>query len=95
MRAAYNHVRDNMDLEGEDTTGMDDAAAVLEEARAAIKGSNPPPEPPVKPKEDARGSRAGACEQPVNPVSIEDIREKAAILRGVPEISPLRSKASP
>lgn len=88
MRAAYNHVRDNMDLEGEDTAGMDDAAAVLEEARAAIKGGNPPPEPPVKPKEDAAEAAQAPAEQPVNPVSIEDIREKAAILRGVPEDQP-------
>jgi N12 class adenine-specific DNA methylase len=36
MRAAYNHVRDNMDLAGEDISGMDDASAVMAEVRAAL-----------------------------------------------------------
>lgn len=36
MRAAYNHVRDNMDLAGDDVSGMDDAAAVMAEVRAAL-----------------------------------------------------------
>ena len=48
MRAAYNHVRDNMDLAGEDVSDMDDAKAVLAEVRnalaeadAAVKGNSP------------------------------------------------------
>ena len=36
MRAAYGHVRDNMDLNGEDISGMDDHAAVMAEVRRAI-----------------------------------------------------------
>lgn len=39
LRAAYNHVRDNLELEGEDVSGMDDARAVLEEARQAIQST--------------------------------------------------------
>ena len=42
LRAAYNHVRDNMELEGEDVSGMDDARAVLEEARKAIEAEKVP-----------------------------------------------------
>ena len=38
MRAAYNHVRDDMELAGENVSNMDDAAAVLDEARRAIEG---------------------------------------------------------
>ena len=37
LRAAYNHVRDNMELAGESIDGMDDAKAVLEESRRAIQ----------------------------------------------------------
>lgn len=37
MRAAYNHVRDNMDLDGQDVSDMDDGAAVMAEVRAALK----------------------------------------------------------
>ncbi|MDO5642859.1 MAG: hypothetical protein Q4G26_10820, partial [Paracoccus sp. (in: a-proteobacteria)] len=36
MRAAYNHYRDDLDLNGEDVSDMDDAAAVMAEVRAAI-----------------------------------------------------------
>ena len=36
MRAAYNHVRDDMDLAGKDVTEFDDATAVMAEVRAAI-----------------------------------------------------------
>ena len=36
MRAAYNHVRDDMDLDGQDVSDMDDGAAVMAEVRAAI-----------------------------------------------------------
>ncbi|MDB6179011.1 PLxRFG domain-containing protein [Paracoccus sp. Z330] len=36
MRAAYNHVRDDMDLNGEDVSDMDDGAAVMVEVRAAL-----------------------------------------------------------
>ena len=36
MRAAYNHVRDDMDLAGQDISDMDDAAAVMAEVRAAL-----------------------------------------------------------
>ncbi|MFI2769604.1 PLxRFG domain-containing protein [Sulfitobacter sp. M22386] len=37
MRAAYNHVRDDMDLAGQDVSDMDDAATVMAEVRAALK----------------------------------------------------------
>lgn len=36
MRAAYNHVRDTMDLDGKDVSDMDDAAAVMAEVRKAM-----------------------------------------------------------
>lgn len=36
MRAAYNHVRDDMDLAGQDISDMDDATAVMAEVRAAL-----------------------------------------------------------
>ncbi|GGE24354.1 Adenine-specific DNA methylase, N12 class [Gemmobacter megaterium] len=36
MRAAYNHVRDTMDLDGQDVSDMDDAKAVLDEVRRAM-----------------------------------------------------------
>jgi hypothetical protein len=36
MRAAYNQVRDTMDLAGDDVSGMDDAKAVLAEVRRAL-----------------------------------------------------------
>lgn len=42
MRAAYNHVRDDMDLRGDDVSDMDDAAAVMAEVRAALKGEDAP-----------------------------------------------------
>ena len=37
MRAAYNHVRDDMDLNGEDISAFDGAEAVMAEVRKAIK----------------------------------------------------------
>lgn len=36
MRAAYNHVRDDMDLNGEDITGMDSSEQVMAEVRKAL-----------------------------------------------------------
>lgn len=36
MRAAYTHVRDDMDLNGEDISGMDDHASVMAEVRRAM-----------------------------------------------------------
>ncbi|WP_339816554.1 PLxRFG domain-containing protein [uncultured Paracoccus sp.] len=42
MRAAYNYVRDDMDLRGDDVSDMDDAAAVMAEVRAAFKGEDAP-----------------------------------------------------
>lgn len=42
MRAAYNHVRDDMDLNGQDVSDMDDAAAVMSEVRKALAGEAAP-----------------------------------------------------
>ncbi|MBP0484681.1 PLxRFG domain-containing protein [Sagittula salina] len=36
MRAAYNHVRDEMDLDGKDISDLDDAATVMAAVRAAL-----------------------------------------------------------
>lgn len=47
MRAAYNHVRDDMDLRGDDVSDMDDAAAVMAEVRAALKGEDAPTPAPA------------------------------------------------
>ncbi|MFV0383701.1 Eco57I restriction-modification methylase domain-containing protein, partial [Paracoccus sp. (in: a-proteobacteria)] len=46
MRAAYNHLRDDMDLKGEDVSQMDDAAAVMAEVRAALADSATSPSAP-------------------------------------------------
>lgn len=68
LRAAYNHVRDNMELAGEDIEGMDDAKAVLEEARKAIQSVAPDqpktPEPvaakaPEAPRARGKGRPTG------------------------------------
>lgn len=72
MRAAYNHVRDDMDLAGQDVSDMDDAAAVMAEVRKAMaeeaaagtpKQADPEPSAPapkkvVRPKGDAAGDKA-------------------------------------
>ena len=51
LRAAYGDVRDEMDLAGEDVSGMDDAAAVMAEVRAALaEESKPDQEPPAPQK---------------------------------------------
>lgn len=60
MRAAYNHVRDDMDLNGDDVSGMDDAAAVMAEVRAALKAdAAPAPAPTPTPAPAAQAPTTG------------------------------------
>ncbi|MGN7869540.1 PLxRFG domain-containing protein [Paracoccus sp. 22332] len=61
MRAAYNHVRDDMDLNGEDVSDMDDAAAVMAEVRAALNGAESKPDQEAAPQQtQAETAPAGA-----------------------------------
>lgn len=52
MRAAYNHVRDDMDLAGQDVSDMDDAQAVMAEVRRALAEEDAAPEQVQTPPED-------------------------------------------
>ena len=70
MRAAYNHVRDDMDLNGEDVSDMDDAAAVMAEVRAALAGEQA--EQPAVSPDPQEGATIGA--QPANETSADDNR---------------------
>lgn len=64
MRAAYNHVRDDMDLAGDDISDMDSADQVMAEVRAAIadeqKSSQNEPSAPIsegEPSNEATNER--------------------------------------
>lgn len=70
LRAAYNHVRDNMELEGEDVSGMDDARAVLEEARKAIQGEQGKPTEGAEPVAEKAPQPAGTGREPPRPEKI-------------------------
>lgn len=61
MRAAYNHVRDDMDLAGQDVSDMDDAQAVMAEVRRVLaEEADGTPESDQQAAQDA--SRAEAPE---------------------------------
>lgn len=64
MRAAYNHVRDDMDLAGQDVSEMDDAATVMAEVRAALS------------EESNLSQNEGIDDMPTNKSSDEVINER-------------------
>lgn len=63
MRAAYNHVRDDMDLNGKDVSQMDDAAAVMAEVRAALAEADAAPEASQSSQDDRNVAQQPADEK--------------------------------
>ena len=81
MRAAYNHVRDDMDLNGEDVSDMDDAAAVMAEVRAALKGEDAPAQKSAKPT--ANYSENNSAPEKAGRIDAKSIKaDKAITARG-------------
>ncbi|TRW94932.1 PLxRFG domain-containing protein [Paracoccus sp. M683] len=64
MRAAYNHVRDDMDLNGQDVSDMDDAAAVMAEVRAALAEADAAPDQSAISQSPAENDNIAAGQEP-------------------------------
>lgn len=87
MRAAYNHVRDDMDLNGEDVSDMDDAAAVMAEVRAALAEADTAPEASQSSQDDGNIDKQTADETLTDDNQPDERDERESTRRG-PEADP-------
>lgn len=82
MRAAYNHVRDDMDLNGQDVSKMDDAAAVMAEVRAALAAADAAPEASQSSQDDGNIAQQPADETRTDDYQPDERDEREGTRRG-------------